>query len=100
MLTSISCNWGWDESVPKHGKVTSLSLRGCFLQTTVYGERDKLLHIHLWLPTSRWLKLRGAIMYTMEGIGFGIRFDAPDHEDEQHLLSAINYFAANPPPKR
>jgi hypothetical protein len=72
VLTSLTCNWGWDEDVPKHGKVTSLSLRGCFLQTTVFGERDRRLHIHLWLPTGEWLKMQGAIIYAIEGVGFGV----------------------------
>jgi hypothetical protein len=104
VLTSLTCNWGWDEAVPKHGKVTSLSLRGCFLQTTVYAERDKRLLIHLWLPSREWLKLRGAVIYAMEGIGFGVDFSAGSRllgeEEERRLLDVIDYFEANPPVKR
>jgi hypothetical protein len=96
VLTALTCNWGWDESVPKHGKVTSLSVRGCFLQTTVYGERGKLLHVHLWLPEGEWLKLCGAVLYVMEGIGFGISFNEVGGECERRLLSTVNYFVDNP----
>lgn len=97
VLTAMSCNWGWDESVPKHGNITSLSLRSCFLQTTVYGERDKRLHIHLWMPTNEWLKLRGTVLYAIEGVGFGVRFDETSEEEERRLFLAMNYYAANPP---
>ena len=100
VLTSLTCNWGWDEDVPKHGKVTSLSLGGCFLQTTVYGERDRLLHFHLWLPTGEWLKLRGAVIYAIEGVGFGVGFRLPDEEEERRLLAAMDHYAANPPVRR
>ena len=100
VLTVLDCNWGWDESVPKHGKVTSLSLRGCFLQTTVYGERDKLLHVHLWLPEGEWLKLRAVVLYAIQGVGFGVSFCEPDDEDERRLLSTMSHFEAHPPVRR
>jgi hypothetical protein len=100
VLTMLTCNWGWDENVPKHGKVTSLSLRGCFLQTTVYGEQNKLLYLHLWAPMGEWLKLQGGVLYVMEGIGFGVGFRMPDDEEEQRLNAVIDYFEINPPVKR
>jgi len=100
VLTSLTCNWGWDEGVTKGGKVTSLSLGGCFLQTTVYGEQDRLLHFHLWLPTGGWLKLRGSVRYAIEGVGFGVVFRVPDEEEEGHLLAVMDHYEANPPVKR
>jgi hypothetical protein len=100
VLTSLTCNWGWDESVPKHGKVTSLSVRGCFLLTTVYGERDAPLHVHLWVPPGEWIKLSGAVLYAIEGVGFGIGFNPPGEDDESRLISTMDHSEANPPVKR
>lgn len=83
--------------MPKHGKVTSLSLRGCFLQTSVFGNRDQRLHINLWLPTQEWLKLRGTVLYEMPKIGFGLGFRPPSEDEEQHLLTTMDYYEINPP---
>lgn len=77
---ALSCTFGPSDDTPRSGTVTSLSLKGCFVKTRAWAERGMEMHVKLWLPEQRWLLLRGAVLYHMEKIGFGILFRdlAPD----------------------
>ena len=77
---ALSCTFGTNDDTPRSGTVTSLSLKGCFIKTRAWAERGMEMHIKLWLPEQRWLRLRAAVLYHMEKIGFGLTFRdlAPD----------------------
>jgi hypothetical protein len=71
---SIPCIYGSTADATRSGTVTSLSAAGCFVRTTAYAGKGQLMHVRLWLPAEQWLPLRGEVLYTLEGIGFGLGF--------------------------
>lgn len=79
----MHCNWGPTELCPRNGCVTSLGLGGCFVKTKAEAADQQLLYINLWLPTERWLTLRGRVTYSIPRVGFGISFvDLPEAQQE------------------
>ncbi|MCA1614136.1 MAG: hypothetical protein LC800_08310 [Acidobacteria bacterium] len=56
---ALGCNWGWDEHASKSGTISSLSAEGCFIVTKAPGIKGSEIHVHLWLPSHRWLRLAG-----------------------------------------
>jgi hypothetical protein len=94
---SLGCNWGWDEGVKKRGTVSSVSLQGCFIITTAQGESGSAIHVHLWLPERRWLKLRGTVLYTMERVGIGVGFRGLGEGDEAELDRLLDHLEEHPP---
>ena len=72
--TTIPCGWGASEDAPRNGIVTSLSINGCFVQTKAGISEGQAVHVNCWLPTERWLRLRGYINYHLPQVGFGLLF--------------------------
>jgi hypothetical protein len=80
---SVSCAFGPTEDTPRSANVTSLSIRGCFVKTRAWAERGSEMFIRIWQkPERNWLTLRATVLYHMDKIGFGLRFDdvTPDQE--------------------
>jgi hypothetical protein len=80
---SISCAFGPNEDTPRSATLTSLSLRGCFVKTRAWAETGMGMYVKIWLPEQDWLTLRATVLYQMEKIGFGLRFDAVTPEEER-----------------
>src|SRR5215210_7923979 len=71
--TAIYILWGVDESL-RGGKITSLSTRGCFVQTKSEAEAGQLISIRNRLPTERWMLLEGEVKHVLKRVGFGVEF--------------------------
>ncbi|MDQ3920160.1 MAG: hypothetical protein M3348_16980 [Acidobacteriota bacterium] len=55
--------------------------------------KRQTLFLRIWMPENRWLRLRGAVNYNMEGVGFSLGFtEAGDEErvDLDRLLEEIS----------
>ena len=50
-----------------------------------WAETGMGMYVKIWLPEQDWLTLRATVLYQMEKIGFGLRFDAVTPEDVQHV---------------
>lgn len=88
--------WGWTQQCLLKGKVTSLSVGGCFVQTELLALRGQAVYVALWLPTEKIL--RGEVRYNLEGIGVGVEFsDVPDEERER-IAEIVGYFGEKGPP--
>lgn len=95
MRANLDCNWGWDGDAKKRGKVSSLSLRGCFIVTTAQAQQGTGLSVHLWLPERRWLKLRGHVLYVMERVGLGVGFDDLSEDEGGELDRLLDHLEEN-----
>lgn len=79
----MHCYWGPTESCPRNGSVTSLGPSGCFVKTKAEVTDRQSVYINLWLPTERWLTLRGQVTYSLPRVGFGLSFvDLPEAQRE------------------
>ncbi len=97
--TSLPCGWGATEEAPRNGTVTSLSINGCFVQTKAGISEGQAVHLNCWLPTERWLRLRGHVNYYLPKVGFGLLFAdlAPDDAEAVNLL--LDYYLDSSAPE-
>lgn len=95
--TSLSCNWGVTEDCPRNGMITSLSTRGCFVQTKAAISEGAKLFINCWLPSRRWFPLHGQIVYHIPRVGFGLTFADLTESDEEMLDLLLDYYESERP---
>ncbi|HVF57368.1 MAG TPA: PilZ domain-containing protein [Pyrinomonadaceae bacterium] len=89
----MHCYWGATEVCPRNGKITTLSSDGCFIKTKAEASDEQFFFLNCWLPTGRWMMLRGKVNYRLPKIGFGLSFtDLTDIERE--MLSMLLEFYA------
>lgn len=94
--TDLQCSWGLTDACPRNGKITSLSLKGCFVKTTAATTDGQTVFVNCWLPSRRWELLRGKAIYHIEKIGFGLHFTGLSEEQEEMLVVLIGHFRDNP----
>jgi len=89
--TALPCNWGLSEDGPRNGNITSLSHTGCFIQTKANASENQVVYVNCWLPSERWLALRGRVAYDLPKVGFGLVFLDLTSEQKQMLALLIEY---------
>ena len=80
-LSELSCAFGSTPDTPRSGTVTSIGLKECYVKTKAIVIDGQDLHVRVWTPENRWLRLCGRVKYHMERVGFGLIFQ--DLSDEQ-----------------
>jgi hypothetical protein len=91
--TDIHCSWGLTDACPRNGKITSLSIRGCFIKTTAAATAGQTIFVNCWLPERRWVMFQGEVIYHLERIGFGLLFaelNAEQHKTIEFLIEQHN----------
>ena len=91
------CTFGADEDTPRSGKVTSLSVRGCFVKTKAWVTRGQSIHVKVWQADWKWLPLRGTVHYHLEGVGFGMLFTDLDEETAAAIKRLVGRESPAPP---
>ena len=87
--TSIPTNWGLTPDCPHQGTITSLSIKGCLIQSgLVVALTGKPIFINFRSPIGPWMSLQGEVLYYLRGVGFGMGFTQLTAED-QHILAAL-----------
>ena len=76
---SLDVDWGVTRACLQTGRVTSLSVGGCFIESPLAVPIGKLLYIRLLLaPGSERATeglVRGEVLYHLPQSGFGIKFN-------------------------
>jgi hypothetical protein len=98
----MHCYWGTTPACPRNGRVTSLGPDGCFVKTKAEAGEDQELYINFWLPTERWLMLRGRVSYHLSKVGFGLAFINLSDAERDVLSVLLEYLdeAQSPPEAR
>ena len=96
----MHCYWGTTENCPRSGAITSLGVEGCFIKTKAEAQDGQSLFVNCWLPTERWLLLRGTVTYRMPKVGFGLSFMDLTESEREILCMLLEFFGeeASPPP--
>ncbi len=89
--TAIYILWGTDESL-RGGKITSLSIKGCFIQTRSEAASGQMISIRIRLPTERWMLLEGEVVHVLKRVGFGVEFTGLAGGDAGMLNLLVDYF--------
>ncbi len=85
----LHCSWGLTDACPRNGTITSLSARGCFVKTTAATTDGQTIFVNCWLPSRRWMMLRGTVIYHLEKVGFGLIFSGLDEEQKATVSELV-----------
>jgi hypothetical protein len=90
---AMDCSWGTTDACPRNGQITSLGPAGCFVKTKAELAPGQTLYVKGWLPTERWLTLRGTVSYHLPKVGFGFTFDPLDERDAEMLAVLLDFYS-------
>ena len=83
---SMTARWGITPQCSYEGRVTSLSTKGCLVQTRVAAALSgKPIFLCLWLEGDRRMMLKGRAIYYVRNTGFGMEFQELTEEDSRTL---------------
>ena len=91
-------DWGWGPECENYGKITSLSLGGCFLATKRELRAREEIYIRWTAEIAGAISLKGAVRYqlrVMEGAaptGAGVEFVSVSSEAEQKLQAVLDSY--------
>ena len=95
---ALPVEWGLTNKYEYHGKITSLSHRGCLLQTVaVQPLFDKTIRIRFPLPDQDWWETQGRVLYYLRDVGFGVEFSDLTDEDDATLRRLMQHYREHPP---
>ena len=95
---ALPVEWGLTNKYEYHGKITSLSHRGCLLQTgAVQPLFDKTIHMRFPLPDRDWWETQGRVLYYLRYVGFGVEFSDLTDEDDATLRRLMQHYREHPP---
>ena len=89
----MHCYWGPTEACPRNGKITTLSVEGCFIKTKAETNDGLIMFLNCWLPTGRWMMLRGKVNYRMPKVGFGLSFLDLTGTEREMLSMLLEFYA-------
>lgn len=73
------------------GRVTDVSLGGCYITSLLPVREGENLLLEILSPTGNWLGFQSEVAYLDRGIGFGVRFT--HLTSEKYLLEALIEFS-------
>lgn len=92
VATSLECDWGFTDDSPRNGLITSLSARNCFVKTKAIATEGQQVFVKCWLPSERWLSLRGTVRSCIQRVGFSVSFDDLTDEQGRMLELLMDYY--------
>jgi hypothetical protein len=78
----------------REGQVTDLSQTGCFVVTKADVQAKELIRLEITMETGRRLYLWGEVVYTVEEIGFALRFTGTEQTEMRMLEALIEFVRA------
>ena len=88
-LADLSCAFGPTPDAPRSGTITSIGPRECFVKTKAIVIEGQVLHVRVWMPENRWLRLSGKVKYHMDRVGFGVIFNELTEEQSADLARLV-----------
>jgi hypothetical protein len=84
----------WEGLSGRHAaRVYDLSLGGCYVETLGQVDRGERIRFEIELPSGRWLRLEGEVMYAQPNMGFGLRLLNLSGTDRDMLAQLVEYAA-------
>ena len=73
----------------REGEVVDLSATGCFILTADEVKPNELIRLEIRLDETEAVYLWGEVVYKIPEIGFGVRFNGSDEQEEARLFQYI-----------
>lgn len=98
----MEVDWGNTPACAHDGRLTSLSVGGCFVQTQVAARSASMVFLRLLLAPQARNALEGVLMgrvaYNLEGVGFGLEFVRLKPDDERDIRDLVEFYLESPGP--
>lgn len=92
--TALPATWGFIPDGKFVGTITSLSVKGCLLETDlIVPLSERLIYIRFNLPTAGYLSLKGSVLYYLRKVGFGLGFTELKDKDRIILKQLVEYYS-------
>ncbi len=73
----------------KDARISDLSMGGCFIESIIGVVEGETAKLELKVSADESILIGGKVVYSMQGIGFGVRFDDLTDEHKFHLEHLI-----------
>ncbi len=94
----VSLRTRWEGVLTKDiGMITDVSRNGCFVMTGGQVELKELIWLEISLPDQEPLHFWAEVVDTAHEIGFAVRFNAGDADDQTRLAQFIEHVFETPP---
>lgn len=98
MTISVEIDWGETPACVHKGRITSLSVGGCYVRTPLEVAKGKPVFIRLFLaPASERVTegiVWGRVAYHLQGLGLGIEFKRLPPGYEEHIRDLVEFHLA------
>ncbi|MDQ3745912.1 MAG: PilZ domain-containing protein [Acidobacteriota bacterium] len=95
MTISVEVDWGETPACVHKGRITSLSVGGCYLRTPLEVAEGKPVFIRLFLaPASERVTegiVWGRVVYHLQGLGLGVEFKRLPPGYEEHIRDLVEF---------
>ena len=82
----------WEGLSGKHAaRISDISVSGCFVESLGQVSIGEVVRFEILLPTSRWMPLRGEVVYHLPSLGFGVQFTGLTTMERNLLAHVIDY---------
>ena len=92
---SIEVDWGETPACIYKGRITTLSLGGCFVQTELEVAKADLIFIRLLLAPESARVMEGVVWgrvaYQIPDVGFGVEFKKLPPGYEEHIRDIVEF---------
>jgi hypothetical protein len=96
---SLDVDWGETRACVETGRVTSLSIGGCFIQTPLAVAEGKPLFIRLLLTPGSEREsdgmVRGEVIYHLPQLGIGIKFKKLPAGYGKHIEDIVEFYLSS-----
>lgn len=92
---SIEVDWGETPACVYKGRITTLSVGGCFVQTQLEVAKSDLVFIRLLLAPDSTRVMEGVVWgrvaYHIPEVGFGVEFKKLPPDYEEHIRDIVEF---------
>jgi hypothetical protein len=82
----------WEGLSGKHSaRISDISLSGCYVESLGQVMVGEVVSFEIQLPTTRWMPLRGEVVYHLPTLGFGVQFTGLTIMERNMLAHVIDY---------
>jgi hypothetical protein len=77
-------------------RISDISLGGCFIETISQLDQGERAAFEIMRPNGEKVNFAGTVVYAMQGVGFGVKFDELTDEQEYFLRRIVGVSDAVP----
>lgn len=94
VAVTIPVNWGMTRACLNNGTITSLSSKGCLIETdSPEALSIQMIYLRFRLPDGSQMMLQGRVLYYLKQLIFGVEFSALAEQDRSRLDQLVTHYS-------